>query len=75
LNQASSLPAICRHGPAHGLIQLMNLRLMQSLTTAQNAGNTRQHSHAFGGGKALEQFSRNRHSWIIASFETTNNDD
>jgi hypothetical protein len=33
------------------------------------------HSHAFGGGKPLQQFSRKRHSWIIASFETTNNDD
>jgi hypothetical protein len=40
-----------------------------------NLSSTRQHSHTFGGGKALQQFSRNRHGWIIASFETINNDD
>jgi hypothetical protein len=32
-----------------------------------------EHGHAFGSGKALDQFSRNRHGWIVAPFETTNN--
>jgi hypothetical protein len=27
----------------------------------------RQHGHAFGGGEALEQFSRNCHGWILTS--------
>jgi len=34
-----------------------------------------EHGHAFGSGKALDQFSRNRHGWIVASFEKTNNHD
>jgi hypothetical protein len=36
---------------------------------------TRKDGHALGGGKALQQFSRNNHVGIVAPFERSNNDD